>query len=49
MFDCMVSQTELAPLSAAGVADALRPFGQSRMLPRAAYVDPAVFARALAG
>ena len=40
----MVSQTESAPLSAAGVADALRPFGQSRMLPRAAYVDPAVFA-----
>src|SRR5579875_2307264 len=36
--------TEQAPLSAAGVADALRPFGQSRMLPRAAYVDPAVFA-----
>ena len=35
---------EPAPLSAAGVADALRPFGQSRMLPRAAYVDPAVFA-----
>src|SRR6201995_95382 len=40
----MVSQTERAPLSAAGVADALRPFGESRMLPRAAYVDPAVFA-----
>ena len=37
-------RTEPAPLSAAGVADALRPFGQSRMLPRAAYVDPAVFA-----
>ena len=36
--------TEPAPLSVAGVADALRPFGQSRMLPRAAYVDPAVFA-----
>ena len=35
---------EPAPVSAAGVADALRPFGQSRMLPRAAYVDPAVFA-----
>jgi glycine betaine catabolism A len=35
---------EPAPLSAAGVADALRPFGQSRMLPPAAYVDPAVFA-----
>jgi Rieske 2Fe-2S family protein len=35
---------EPAPLSAAGVADALRPFGQSRMLPPAAYADPAVFA-----
>ena len=35
---------DVAPLSAAGVADALRPFGESRMLPRAAYVDPAVFA-----
>ena len=31
-------------MSTAGVAEALRPFGQSRMLPRAAYVDPAVFA-----
>jgi Rieske 2Fe-2S family protein len=45
----MVSQSvngvaDPAPLSAAGVADALRPFGESRMLPRAAYVDPAVFA-----
>jgi Rieske 2Fe-2S family protein len=43
----MVSQTwrdGAAPLSPAGVADALRPFGESRMLPRAAYVDPAVFA-----
>ena len=26
-----------------GLAAALRPFGESRMLPRAAYVDPAVF------
>jgi phenylpropionate dioxygenase-like ring-hydroxylating dioxygenase large terminal subunit len=45
----MVSQNgngaaDPAPLSAAGVADAVRPFGESRMLPRAAYVDPAVFA-----
>ncbi len=45
----MVSQSlngvaDPAPLTAAGVADALRPFGQSRMLPRDAYVDPAVFA-----
>ena len=44
----MVSQSfwdrdELAPLDPAGVQDALRPFGQSRMLPREAYVDPAVF------
>jgi len=28
----------------AGLADALRPFGDSRMLPRSAYVNPAVFA-----
>ncbi|HEY0718372.1 MAG TPA: aromatic ring-hydroxylating dioxygenase subunit alpha [Streptosporangiaceae bacterium] len=35
---------EPAPLSAAAVAEAVRPFGQSRMLPREAYVDPAVFA-----
>ncbi len=33
----------LAPLSTAGVTDTLRPFGQSRMLPPAAYTDPAVF------
>jgi glycine betaine catabolism A len=41
----MVSQFRfpLAPLDPAGVADSLRPFGESRMLPRAAYVDPAVF------
>jgi len=32
-----------APLDPAGLAESLRPFGQSRMLPRAAYVDPAVF------
>ena len=32
-----------APVDAAGLADSLRPFGQSTMLPRAAYVDPAVF------
>jgi Rieske 2Fe-2S family protein len=41
----MVSQSRfpLAPLDPAGVADSLRPFGESRMLPRAAYVDPAVY------
>ena len=33
-----------APLHPAAIQQALRPFGQSRMLPRAAYVDPAVFA-----
>jgi glycine betaine catabolism A len=33
-----------APIDPAGLADALRPFGESRMLPRAAYTDPAVFA-----
>lgn len=32
-----------APLPVDEVALALAPFGQSRMLPRAAYVDPAVF------
>jgi phenylpropionate dioxygenase-like ring-hydroxylating dioxygenase large terminal subunit len=41
----MISQTvPAAPLDPAAVAQALRPFGESRMLPRAAYVDPAVFA-----
>jgi glycine betaine catabolism A len=41
----MISQTECppAPLDPAAVAQALLPFGESRMLPRAAYVDPAVF------
>ena len=41
----MVSQDlpDLAPIDPAGLADSLRPFGDSRMLPRAAYVDPAVF------
>ena len=32
-----------APLDPDALADSLRPFGESRMLPRAAYVDPAVF------
>ncbi len=41
----MVSQTRLthAPLDPAGLADALKPFGESRMLPPGAYADPAVF------
>ena len=45
----MVSQdreftvTPAAPLDRGELAAALRPFGESRMLPRAAYVDPAVF------
>jgi Rieske 2Fe-2S family protein len=41
----MVSQSvnQPAPLDPAALADSLRPFGESRMLPRAAYVDPAVF------
>ena len=34
----------LAPLPADGVAAAHAAFGSSRMLPRLAYVDPAVFA-----
>src|SRR5579875_2465995 len=33
-----------APVDPAGLAAALLPFGQSRMLPRGAYTDPAVFA-----
>jgi glycine betaine catabolism A len=32
-----------APVDAGELARALRPFGESRMLPRAAYTDPAVF------
>jgi phenylpropionate dioxygenase-like ring-hydroxylating dioxygenase large terminal subunit len=32
-----------APLDRAALADSLKPFGQSRMLPRAAYTDQAVF------
>jgi Rieske 2Fe-2S family protein len=41
----MLSQTARppAPLDPAAVALALAPFGESRMLPRAAYVDPEVF------
>jgi Rieske 2Fe-2S family protein len=42
----MVSQVRYpaAPINSAGLAESLRPFGESTMLPRAAYVDPAVFA-----
>jgi glycine betaine catabolism A len=42
----MVSQHAVppAPLDPAALAESLRPFGDSRMLPRGAYVDPAVFA-----
>src|SRR3954454_9679170 len=39
----MFKQHPPAPLPAEGVAAAMAPFGQSRMLPREAYVDPAVF------
>jgi Rieske 2Fe-2S family protein len=42
----MVSQRhprEPAPLDPAELAQSLRPFGESRMLPRAAYVDEKVF------
>jgi glycine betaine catabolism A len=46
----MVSQSPIqhapfqhAPLDPAGVAEALKPFGQSRMLPPTAYIGPAVF------
>src|SRR5215472_10454621 len=43
--DCMVSQTvrPRAPLDPGAVAQSLAPFGESRMLPPAAYIDPAVF------
>src|SRR5262249_25618475 len=47
--DCMVSQdfrvrtTPPVPLDRGELELSLRPLGQSRMLPRAAYVDPAVF------
>lgn len=42
----MVSQlvSPPAPLDPAALTESLKPFGQSRMLPRAAYTDPAVFA-----
>jgi glycine betaine catabolism A len=42
----MVSQLRYpaAPIDSASLEDALRPFGESTMLPRAAYVDPEVFA-----
>jgi glycine betaine catabolism A len=32
-----------APVDRAALEKVLRPLGESRMLPRAAYVDPAVF------
>jgi Rieske 2Fe-2S family protein len=45
----MVNQSDTltmdpAPLDPAAVAESLRPFGESRMLPRAAYISPEVFA-----
>ncbi|MBS1696286.1 MAG: aromatic ring-hydroxylating dioxygenase subunit alpha [Actinobacteria bacterium] len=40
----MVNQDGPAPVPAGDLAAALAPFGQSRMLPREAYVDPEVFA-----
>jgi glycine betaine catabolism A len=40
----MFNQDDPAPIPAADLDATLAPFGQSRMLPRAAYVDPAVFA-----
>jgi Rieske 2Fe-2S family protein len=41
----MISQPGFphAPIDQSGLAAALRPFGESRMLPPAAYLDPAVF------
>ena len=40
----MFRQFDPAPVGADDLRAALAPFGQSRMLPREAYVDPAVFA-----
>ena len=40
----MFKQDGRAPVPAEDLAAALEPFGRSRMLPREAYVDPAVFA-----
>ncbi len=40
----MFKQQGAAPVPADALAASLAPFGQSRMLPREAYVDPAVFA-----
>ena len=39
----MFKQGDPAPVPADALAAALAPFGQSRMLPRESYVDPAVF------
>ncbi len=39
-----MSARPAAPLDPAALADVLAPFGHSRMLPRAAYVDPEVLA-----
>ncbi|WP_433044811.1 aromatic ring-hydroxylating oxygenase subunit alpha [Dactylosporangium sp. CS-033363] len=39
-----MTQPHAAPLDPAGVEPALRPFGSSRTLPAAAYLDPAVLA-----
>jgi glycine betaine catabolism A len=36
-------QSDVAPIDRVDLEEALRPFGESRMLPRAAYVDAAVF------
>ena len=42
--DCVFSQQLPAPIDPARLAGALAPHGSSRMLPREAYVDPAVLA-----
>src|SRR4029078_8739056 len=39
----MFNRGDPAPAPAEALAAALAPFGQSRMLPRESYVDPAVF------
>ncbi|MGH2928677.1 MAG: aromatic ring-hydroxylating oxygenase subunit alpha, partial [Solirubrobacteraceae bacterium] len=40
---CGAPDSALAPLDPGELARSLRAFGESRMLPRAAYTDPAVF------
>jgi len=40
---CATAAGDVAPIAPDGLHAALRPFGESRLLPRAAYVEPSVF------